>query len=190
MARPGNFGGLAATNAEMDTGRDALNSSSSDRETRFPNWGQDALSTRESTNLEDCQHPERLLLEEATEPACGLLEKAQASLSGRDPRDEPKPFQLHELRDLQSPSAERECRFRDTHVANRHLDLDLRIEFGRAQMRIEDAVQLRSGSVVPLVQSVSQSVDLYANGRLVARGEVLVLKENFCVRVTELVPGQ
>ncbi|MBN2579306.1 MAG: flagellar motor switch protein FliN [Pirellulales bacterium] len=71
----------------------------------------------------------------------------------------------------------------------RDVDLDLKIELGRTQMYLEDVLRLRKGSVVPLDKLAGDPVDIYVNGRLIARGEVLVLNDNFCVRVAELVAG-
>lgn len=67
------------------------------------------------------------------------------------------------------------------------VELDMRIELGRTQMRLEDVLHLRGGSVVALDKLAGDPVDIYVNGRLIAHGEVLVMNDNFCVRVTELV---
>jgi flagellar motor switch protein FliN/FliY len=67
------------------------------------------------------------------------------------------------------------------------VELDLRIELGRTELLIEEVLQLKSGSVVPLDKLAGDPVDILVNGRLVARGEVLVLNDNFCVRVAEIV---
>lgn len=56
-------------------------------------------------------------------------------------------------------------------------------------MHLEDVLRLRSGAVVPLDKLAGDPVDLFVNGRMIARGEVLVLNDNFCVRVTELIVG-
>ena len=69
------------------------------------------------------------------------------------------------------------------------VDLDLRIELGRTQMYLEDVLKLKRGSVVTLDKLAGDPVDVFVNGRMVARGEVLVLNDNFCVRVTELLTG-
>ncbi|MEX2173310.1 MAG: flagellar motor switch protein FliN [Pirellulaceae bacterium] len=69
------------------------------------------------------------------------------------------------------------------------VDLNLRIELGRTQMFLEDVLKLRRGSVVALDKLAGDPVDVFVNGRIVARGEVLVLNDNFCVRVTELLAG-
>ncbi len=63
----------------------------------------------------------------------------------------------------------------------------MRIELGRTELLIEEVLQLREGSVVPLNKLAGDPVDILVNGRLVARGEVLVLNDNFCVRVAEIV---
>lgn len=69
----------------------------------------------------------------------------------------------------------------------RDVDLDLKIELGRTNMYLEDVLKLRKGAVVPLDKLVDDPVDIYVNGQMIARGEVLVLNGNFCIRVTELI---
>ncbi len=72
----------------------------------------------------------------------------------------------------------------------RDVELDLKIELGRTHMYLEDVLKLRRGSVVPLDKLAGDPVDIYVNGRLIARGEVLVLNDNFCVRVAELIQSE
>ncbi len=67
------------------------------------------------------------------------------------------------------------------------VELDVRIELGRTDMYIEDVLRLGEGSVVQLDKNAGDPVDIYVNDRLVARGEVLVLNENFCVRVNDII---
>ena len=69
------------------------------------------------------------------------------------------------------------------------VDLDVKVELGRTYMYIEDVLKLRRGSVVPLDKMAGETVDIYINGRLLAKGEVLVMNENFCVRIAELLAG-
>jgi flagellar motor switch protein FliN/FliY len=71
----------------------------------------------------------------------------------------------------------------------RDVELDLRIELGRTHLELEEVLKLRKGSVVTLDKLAGDPVDVYVNGRLIARGEVLVLNDNFCIRVAELVAG-
>ena len=61
----------------------------------------------------------------------------------------------------------------------RDVELNLKIELGRTHMYLEDVLKLRKGSVVPLDKLAGDPVDVFVNGRLVAKGEVLVLKRQF-----------
>lgn len=67
------------------------------------------------------------------------------------------------------------------------VELEVKIELGRTEMYIEDVLRLGVGSVVELNKLAGDPVEVYVNDRLVARGEVLVLNENFCVRVNHIV---
>jgi flagellar motor switch protein FliN/FliY len=67
------------------------------------------------------------------------------------------------------------------------VDLDVSVELGRSEMLVEDVLRLGDGSVVELDKLAGDPVDVHVNGRLVARGEVLVLNDNFCIRVSEIV---
>ena len=71
----------------------------------------------------------------------------------------------------------------------RDVELDLRIELGRTHMYLEEVLKLSKGAVVSLDKLAGDPVDIFVNGRLIARGEVLILNDNFCVRVAELVAG-
>jgi flagellar motor switch protein FliN/FliY len=67
------------------------------------------------------------------------------------------------------------------------VELNISIELGRTHMIVEDVLRLAEGSVVELDKLAGDPVDVYVNGRLVARGEVLVLNDNFCVRISEII---
>lgn len=67
------------------------------------------------------------------------------------------------------------------------VELDVKIELGRSQMLVGDVLRLTAGSVVELDKLAGDPVDVYVNERLVARGEVLVVNDNFCVRINEII---
>lgn len=67
------------------------------------------------------------------------------------------------------------------------VDLDVTIELGRTEMLVEDVLRLAGGSIVELNKLAGDPVDVYVNGRLIARGEVLVLNDNFCIRISEIL---
>jgi flagellar motor switch protein FliN len=66
------------------------------------------------------------------------------------------------------------------------VNLNVKIELGRTKMLVEDVLRLAEGSVVELDKLAGDPVDVYVNDRHVARGEVLVLNDNFCVRISEI----
>jgi flagellar motor switch protein FliN/FliY len=82
---------------------------------------------------------------------------------------------------------------RDAQVSSidllRDVDLNVKIELGRSRMLVEDVLKLSEGAVVELDKLAGDPVDVFVNDRLVARGEVLVLNDNFCVRINEIVQG-
>lgn len=65
--------------------------------------------------------------------------------------------------------------------------MNVRIELGRTRMYVEDVLRLGDGAVVELDKLAGDPVDVFVNDRKVARGEVLVLNDNFCVRISEIL---
>lgn len=69
------------------------------------------------------------------------------------------------------------------------LDIPLRVtvEMGSKKLRIKDVLELAKGYVVELDKLAGEPVDLLVNGKLIAKGEVVVINENFGLRITEIV---
>lgn len=67
------------------------------------------------------------------------------------------------------------------------VNLRVRIQLGHTRMLVEDVLKLGEGSVVELDKLAGDPVDVLVNDRLIARGEVLVLNDNFCVRICEVL---
>jgi flagellar motor switch protein FliN/FliY len=67
------------------------------------------------------------------------------------------------------------------------IPLEISVELGRARMVINDLLQLGQGSVVELSKLAGEPLEIFVNGKLVARGEVVVVNEKFGVRVTDIV---
>jgi flagellar motor switch protein FliN len=65
--------------------------------------------------------------------------------------------------------------------------VELAVEIGRTQMTIREALALGPGSLVTLNRLAGEPVDLLVNGKRIARGEVVVLDEEFGLRVTEVL---
>ncbi|MDA0283083.1 MAG: flagellar motor switch protein FliN [Planctomycetota bacterium] len=67
------------------------------------------------------------------------------------------------------------------------VQLDVQVELGRAELLIDEVLSMREGVVIPLDKLAGDPIDIVVNGRLLARGEVLVLNDKFCVRISEIV---
>jgi flagellar motor switch protein FliN len=65
--------------------------------------------------------------------------------------------------------------------------VELAVEIGRTRMTIGETLQLRPGSVVSLNRLAGEPVDLLVNGKTIAHGEVVVIDEEFGLRVTDVV---
>jgi flagellar motor switch protein FliN len=64
--------------------------------------------------------------------------------------------------------------------------LTVSVEVGRTQMPVRQVMELGPGSVIELPRSASEPVEIFANGRCIGRGEVVVVGEHFGVRITDL----
>ncbi|AHC19594.1 MULTISPECIES: flagellar motor switch phosphatase FliY [Paenibacillus] len=77
----------------------------------------------------------------------------------------------------------------DENNLNLLMDIPLRVtvELGRTQKQIKDILELSQGSIIELDKLAGEPVDILVNNKLIAKGEVVVIDENFGVRVTDIV---
>ena len=68
--------------------------------------------------------------------------------------------------------------------------VELAVEIGRTRMTIGETLALGPGSIITLNRLAGEPVDLLVNGKPIARGEVVVIDEEFGLRVTEVVSGR
>lgn len=71
----------------------------------------------------------------------------------------------------------------------RDVEVEVTIEIGRRRMRIADVLRLAPGQTLELFKAAGEPIDLYINGRLLGRGEAIVVGERYGVRITEVVSG-
>jgi flagellar motor switch protein FliN/FliY len=69
------------------------------------------------------------------------------------------------------------------------VEMEVTAELGRTRMTVRELLSLSTGAVIELDRTAGAPADLLVNGRLIARGEVVVIDENFGIRITELVAG-
>jgi flagellar motor switch protein FliN/FliY len=79
--------------------------------------------------------------------------------------------------------------FNDSKNLNVILDVkvDLTVRIGSCMLPMRDVVELGEGTVLQLDQLASEPVGLYVNDKLIARGEVVVVEENFGIKITQIV---
>ena len=65
--------------------------------------------------------------------------------------------------------------------------LQITVELGRTKMKIKDILELGLGSIIELDKLAGDPVDIFVNGKLIAKGEVVVIDENFGIKVTDIV---
>jgi flagellar motor switch protein FliN/FliY len=72
-----------------------------------------------------------------------------------------------------------------------HVPLQVTAELGTSKMSVSEVLKLGTGSIIELERLAGGPVDLLVNDKLIARGEVVAVDENFGVRITELIqrPG-
>jgi len=125
----------------------------------------DSASDAESAPESDVRHPAEAMVDSVAQAASSVRSAAQAAFDAHAASEE-VPGQLRLLDDVA---------------------LDVKIELGRSRMYLEDLLRLTPESVIELDKAAGDPVDIYVNDRHVARGEVLVVNENFCVRVSEII---
>jgi flagellar motor switch protein FliN len=67
------------------------------------------------------------------------------------------------------------------------VDMELTVELGRTRMAVRDLLALAPGDVLELDRAAGSPADLLVNGRLIARGEVVVVDEDFGLRITQIL---
>jgi flagellar motor switch protein FliN len=67
------------------------------------------------------------------------------------------------------------------------IPLEVTVELGRTKMLINDLLKLGQGSVIELTKLAGESLDILANQKAIARGEVVVVNEKYGIRLTEVI---
>ncbi len=76
-----------------------------------------------------------------------------------------------------------------TRELDQYLDIPLTVstELGRTKITVREILKLKDGSVIPLDKLVGEPIEIFVNGLLTARGEVVVVNERFGIRVTDVI---
>jgi len=122
-----------------------------------------------------------LTADQPVTPTTGAPEVALGPAQGGGVRVQPAQFGSFQISGGSEPQS----------VGNLDLLLDvpleITVELGRANRRVRDVLNLGPGSIVELSKLAGEPVDLLVNGKLIAKGEVVVIDENFAVRIIEIL---
>lgn len=69
----------------------------------------------------------------------------------------------------------------------RDVEVEITLEIGRRRLRIADVLKLSSGQTLELSKAAGEPLDIFVNGRLLGRGEAVVMGDRYGVRITEIV---
>lgn len=72
----------------------------------------------------------------------------------------------------------------------RGVEMQASVELGRARLTLNELLNLRDGAVLELDRAAGEPADLSVNGRVIARGEIVVVDENYALRITEIITGE
>lgn len=65
--------------------------------------------------------------------------------------------------------------------------LDITVELGRSKLTLKEIMDLNIGSIIELDKLTGEHIDILVNGKVIAKGEVVVVSESFGVRITEIM---
>lgn len=139
----------------------------------------EAAEQTEKDNLEN---------KESAEPAAGAAEENEDSTNINPADEAAKPENdSAEASDGDPPAAE-EIQAVEDFDLNLLLDipLEITVELGRSRVRIQELLELTPGSTVSLTKLEGDPVDILANDKLIARGEVVLQNKKYGIRITEI----
>ena len=112
------------------------------------------------------------------------VEEQKEQETTQEPAEQKEEIQQPELTDLKDEN--KNLNARDIEFLL-DIPVDITVELGMKKMLIKDLLQLGHGSVVELNKLAGEPMDIYANNRLIARGEAVVVNEKFAVRLTDVI---
>ena len=108
----------------------------------------------------------------------------------KDEKESEKPVDIQDIKKMSSGNQDDDT-LNKLKVENLDFILDIplkiTIELGRTKMLIKELLQMKQGTVLELDKLAGEPLDILVNGKLIAKGEVVVINEKFGVRLTDIV---
>jgi flagellar motor switch protein FliN/FliY len=107
---------------------------------------------------------------------------SQATQPDSMPRTQVRPVMLQSF-DEPAPAHAQPANF----MLIQDVPLEISVEVGRARKLVREIIEFSEGTIVELDKQAGDPVDVIVNGQMIARGEIVVIDENFGVRITEIL---
>lgn len=121
-----------------------------------------------------------------SEPVRQPPREARPSAPPQESASTAVPVQPVQFAPLQSETGREEVSPRNLNLLL-DIPLELRVELGRTSKTVKEVLELAPGSIFELDRVAGEPVDIFVNGKLIAKGEVVVIDENFGVRITDIL---
>ena len=96
--------------------------------------------------------------------------------------------QLHQFESYEAPQLSGEQQ--DNLQLLMDVPLQISVEIGTARRKVKDILEFTQGTIIELERQAGAPVDVVVNGNLIARGDVVVIDDNFAVRITEIIKSK
>ena len=146
----------------------------------MPNDDEDFQEGLDKKDKSDVIPPEEAADAKAFEPETAYTQPEEAAAGSDTVTVQPVQFaSFEDLDQVQGPQNQNLNILLD-------IKLQLTVELGRTELPIKKVLELTKGSIVTLNKAAGEPVELYANGKLIAYGEVVVIEDNFGLRITHI----
>lgn len=117
---------------------------------------------------------------QATDPLAALAIDEESTTPSSAPAAQPTPMPFNPFGESEEPTPRNLDLLMD-------IPLEVSVELGRVTLLVSELLEIGTGSIVELKKVAGEPVEVLVNGRLIARGEVVVVEDNFAVRITEII---
>ena len=120
-----------------------------------------------------------------------MMELMQSMRENNKAKETKKSSEPSLIRPMSSPVLEDEAGDGQENRTNQEMlmkvPLEISVEIGRTKKLVKDILEFTQGSLVVLDKMAGEQADLYVNGECIARGDIVVVEDNFGIRITEIV---
>ena len=114
-----------------------------------------------------------------------MMELMREMQSGRSSKAAPAEPSI--IKPLNSKEFLDDAEGKEENASNRELLMEISVEIGRTRKLVKDILEFTQGSLVVLDKMAGEQADLYVNGECIAKGDIVVVEDNFGIRITEIL---